>query len=260
MWCAYSTNGWMSTGTSIDFMRRVPVEHSLSFIRSASAAPLDSRGLARPVGRPQDLRRDDALQRLGCVDKRWMRNVQRFDTNNLGPQPASKDSPGGAVMRPPRHRLPSAIPAVWVCLRPDPVAPRLGDREIANHDRRWPQPQPHQLSGVIEVEHAQIIGQLVDADCPTGAGNLRKLEHRGIPAGKVSEGLTTCRRTESRQVPHVVVGVVYSAAPLRPMLIQRMARLTRPRGRQVWEHAVSEQSDCPAPSFGVEDFERRRRP
>jgi len=52
----------------------------------------------------------------------------------------------------------------------------------------------------------------------------------------------------------VVVRVVDPSATLWSMLIEGMARVTRPCGRQVGKHAVSEQSDCSTPCFGVEGF------
>jgi hypothetical protein len=183
-----------------------------------------------------------------------MCRVKWFDTNELGPQPAGEDSPDRMVIGPPRHRLLGAIPAVRVCLGPDAVAPRLSDGEVADHDLGGSQPQPHQLSWVVEVEHSHIVGQLVDAHRPARAGYLRKLEHRRIPARQVAEGFPGCRFSEPGEVPHVVVRVVDPPAALWSMLIEWMARLAQPCGRQVGKDAVSEQSDCSTPCFGVEGF------
>jgi hypothetical protein len=168
-----------------------------------------------PVGcRCERLRQNVALQRLGGVEERWMCRVKWFDTNELGPQPADEDSPDRMVIGPPRHRLLGAIPAVRVCLGPDAVAPRLSDGEVADHDLGGSQPQPHQLSWVVEVEHSHIVGQLVDAHRPARAGYLRKLEHRRIPARQVAEGFPGCRFSEPGEVPHVVVRVVDPPAAL----------------------------------------------
>jgi hypothetical protein len=188
-----------------------------------------------------------------------MRNVKWFDTDQLGPQPAREDSPDRMVIGPPRHRLPLVITAVRVDLRPDAVAPGLSHGEVADHDLGGTQSQPHQLDRVVNVEHSQIVWQLVDAHRPAPAGYLRKFEHRTIPARKVAEGFPACRFSEPREVPHVIVRVVDPPATLWSMLIEWMARVTRPCGRQVRKDAVSEQSDCSTPCFGVEGFKHRCR-
>jgi hypothetical protein len=183
-----------------------------------------------------------------------MRDVKWFDIDELGPQPAGEHSPDRLVIGPPRHRLPVVITAVRVDLRPDAVAPGLSHGEVADHDLGGSQSQPHQLGRVVEVDHSHIVGQLVDAYRPASAGYLRKFEHRTIPVRQVAEGFPACRLGEPRQVPDVVVRVVDPSATLWSMLIEGMARVTRPCGRQVGKHAVSKQSDCSTPCFGVEGF------
>ena len=52
----------------------------------------------------------------------------------------------------------------------------------------------------------------------------------------------------------------FPAAPLWSMLVARMARVTRPCGRHVRKDAISQQSDCATPRFGVEGFQHGRGP
>lgn len=54
--------------------------------------------------------------------------------------------------------------------------------------------------------------------------------------------------------------MIYPAAALRVMLIERVAGFPWWRGGQVWEDAVDDQSGCPTTCFGVQGFEYRRRP
>ena len=53
MWCAYSTNGWMSTGTLTDFMRRDVAAKMPGDPRSTLIAGLVGNEADRETSRPE---------------------------------------------------------------------------------------------------------------------------------------------------------------------------------------------------------------
>lgn len=121
-------------------------------------------------------------------------------------------------------------------------------------------PTPTPLRRIIQVENPQVIRQL---EHPQSAANPAATGTRASnppSRAKLPTLSPPGRLSQPRQVPDVIIRVIDPAAALRSMLVQRMARLSRRRGRQEWEDAIDEHSGCPAPGLRVQRFEHRGGP
>ncbi|MBE5477874.1 hypothetical protein E3G68_005207 [Mycobacteroides abscessus] len=176
-----------------------------------------------------------------------------------GALPTGEDSPMRSVKRPPLHRLPSPAGNSSGSLRPNPMRPRRCHGQIPGHHLCGSQTQLDKSMWIVEIADAQIISKLIDPQSPTRTRHRRELEHRISPLGDIAERLPARGLRLPRDIPDVIVRMIGAAAPLRPVLVQRVARLSGRRRINVRKNAVNEHSGCPAPHLGVQCLKHRGR-
>ncbi len=103
---------------------------------------------------PPGLLGECAVQRHRGVLQGRMVDGERRDLAEGGPDPAGQYGPGRSEIGPPLHGVPSSL-LIRVVLGPDPVTPGLRDCQIPADDIGGPQPEPHQLMRIVEVEDPQ---------------------------------------------------------------------------------------------------------